>query len=107
MLTARTAHRAIGIDLGTANTVAVTARGGIVFDQPSVCCFQGYDAAPRFISAGDVAHSYVGKIAKPLKIVRPLKNGVLSDMSAARELLHFVNQAIGGQRRFGRLRPHI
>jgi rod shape-determining protein MreB len=107
MLTARTAHRAIGIDLGTANTVAVTARGGIVFDQPSVCCFQGYDATPRFISAGDVAHSYVGKIAKPLKIVRPLKNGVLSDMSAARELLHFVNQALGSQRRFGRLRPHI
>lgn len=106
MLTARNSDRAIGIDLGTANTVAVTPRDGIVFDQPSVCCFQAYDAMPRFISAGDIANSYVGKIARPLKIVRPLKNGVLSDMTAARELLHFVHKTIG-QRRFGRIRPHI
>ena len=107
MLTARNFPRAIGIDFGTANTVAVTARDGIIFDQPSVCCFQGYDAAPRFISAGDRASSYVGKVAKPLKIVRPLKNGVLSDMTAARELLHFVHKSIGAKRRFGRVRPHI
>ncbi|MEO6382489.1 MAG: rod shape-determining protein [Nitrobacter sp.] len=107
MFGARGARRAIGIDLGTANTVAVTARGGIVFDQPSVCCFQGYDAMPQFVSAGHVANSYVGKITRPLKIVRPLKNGVLSDMTAARELLHFVHKAIGGKRYFGRLRPHI
>lgn len=107
MWTARNSHRAIGIDLGTANTVAVTARDGIVFDQASVCCFQGYDAMPRFISAGDTANSYVGKLARPLKIVRPLKNGVLSDMTAARELLHFVHKTIRAPRRFGRVRPHI
>ena len=108
MLTARTAHRAIGIDLGTANTIAVTARGGMVFDQPSVCCFQGYDTAPA-LYLGWRRHAQLCRSdnQNQLKIVRPLKNGVLSDMSAARELLHFVNQAIGGQRRFGRLAyPH-
>ena len=47
------------------------------------------------------------QVAKPLKIVRPLKNGVLSDMTAARELLHFVHKTIGAKRRFSRVRPHI
>lgn len=96
----------VGIDLGTANTVAVAAGNGVVFDQPTVCCFQGYDAVPRFIAAGAEANTYVGKVAKPLKIVRPLKNGVLSDMLAARELLHFLRRSIGS-RRLGRVRPHI
>lgn len=97
----------IGIDLGTANTIVVAPGSGVVFDQPSVCCFQAYDAVPRFIAAGDVASSYVGKVAKPLKIVRPLRNGVLSDMAATRELLAFVQKSIGARRRFGRVRPYI
>lgn len=96
-----------GIDLGTANTIVVSQGAGVVFDQPSVCCFQAYDAVPRFVAAGTEAHSFVGKIAAPLKIVRPLKNGVLSDMRAARELFQFVRKSMGPLPRFRRIRPHI
>lgn len=97
----------IGIDLGTANTIVVSPGSGIVFDQPSICCFQAYDAVPKFVAAGCEARSYVGKVAKPLKIVRPLRNGVLSDMSAARELLRFAKKSIGVRRRFRPIRPWI
>lgn len=97
----------IGIDLGTANTLVVAPGAGVLFDQPSVCCFQAYDAVPKFIAAGSEASSYVGKVAKPLKIIRPLRNGVLSDMTAARELLHFVRKTVNAGHRFGRVRPHI
>jgi len=96
-----------GIDLGTANTIAVLQGAGVVFDQPTVCCFQAYDAVPRFVAAGTQAHSFIGKVAKPLKIVRPLRNGVLSDMLAARELFQFVRKSVGSLPRFGRVRPHI
>lgn len=98
---------ALGIDLGTAHTLVVAPRTGVLFDQPSVCCFQAFDAVPRFIAAGNEASSYIGKVAKPLKIVRPLKNGVLSDMAATRELLQFVRKSVGASRRLGRIRPHI
>lgn len=98
---------ALGIDLGTANTVVVALGGGIVYDQPTVCCFQAYDAVPRFVAAGAEARSFVGRVAKPLKIVRPLQNGVLSDMVAARELFQFVRRSVGPFRRFGKIRPHI
>lgn len=103
----RSSPEAIGIDLGTANTIVVAASAGVIFDQPSVCCFQGFDAVPRFIAAGREASSYVGRVAKPLKIVRPLRNGVLSDMLATRELLHFVRDTIPIRKRFGKLRPTI
>jgi len=99
--------RAIGIDLGTANTIVVASGADFLFNQPSVCCFQAYDAVPRFIAAGTEAKRYVGKVAKPLKIVRPLRNGVLSDMRAARELLQFVRTSIEPNRRFGKIQPHI
>jgi rod shape-determining protein MreB len=79
----------LGIDLGTANTLVVAPGAGVVFDQPSICCLRGYDALPTFIAAGAEAHAYVGKVSKPLKIVRPLRNGVVSDMASARELLRF------------------
>jgi rod shape-determining protein MreB len=98
---------ALGIDLGTANTVVVAPGGGIVYDQPTVCCFQAYDAVPRFVAAGTEARSFVGRVAKPLKIVHPLRNGVLSDMVAARELFQFVRRSVGPFRRFGKIRPHI
>jgi rod shape-determining protein MreB and related proteins len=97
----------LGIDLGTANTLVVAAGTGVVFDQPSVCCFQGYDAVPRFIAAGSEAHKHVGKVSRPLKIVHPLRNGVLSDMSAARELLSFVHRTVAGGIRFRRIRAVI
>jgi len=92
----------MAIDLGTANTLVVERGSGVVFDEPSVCCFRGYDAVPEFVAAGSEAHGLVGRVGKPLKIVRPLRNGVLSDMASARELLKF---ATSGQRRGWRFGP--
>lgn len=63
-----TAKRAdIGIDLGTANTLVVERGAGVIFDQPSVCCFKAYDAAREFVAAGSEAQGFVGRVAQPLK----------------------------------------
>lgn len=96
----------IGIDLGTANTRVVNGDGEILFDQPSICCFKGYNAAPAFIAAGAEARSFQAKIARPLKIVHPLEHGVLSDMPATRELLRFAKTK-AGMGKWSRLRPAI
>lgn len=97
----------IAIDLGTANTLVVERGAGIVFDEPSVCCFKSYDAIPEFMAAGSEAHSLVGRTARPLKIVRPLRNGVLSDITAARELLRFATHKLRPAWRFTRPRALI
>lgn len=97
----------IAIDLGTANTLVVERGSGIVFDEPSICCFRGFDAVPEFVAAGAAAQAYVGRAAKPLKIVRPLRNGVLSDMVAARELLRFATRSLRPAWRLSRTRALI
>jgi len=97
----------LGIDLGTANTRIVDGGGGLLFDEPSLCCFRGFDAAPAFIAAGAEAQSYQAKIAKPLKVISPLEVGVLSDMAAARELLRFARIKSGVRRKGARVRPAI
>jgi len=94
----------LAVDLGTARTVVVEAGSGIVFDEPSLCCFRAYDAVPGFVAAGLEAERFVGRVAKPLKIVNPLRHGVISDMAAARELIKFATRHVRPKRRFARTR---
>ena len=94
----------IAIDLGTANTIVVERGSGIVFDEPSVCCFNGFGAGATLMAAGIEAQSFVGRVARPLRIERPLRNGVLSDMTAARELLGFATRRLRTGLRLGRPR---
>lgn len=97
----------IAIDLGTANTIVVERGSGVVFDEPSICCFKGHGDMAELLAAGTEAQSFVGRVAKPLRIVHPLRNGVLSDMAAARELLKFAIRTIRPSWRIGRARVVI
>ncbi|WP_129790771.1 rod shape-determining protein [Sphingosinicella sp. CPCC 101087] len=94
----------IAVDLGTARTTVVEPGSGVVFDEPSLCCFRAYDAVPAFVAAGAEAERLVGRVSKPLKMVNPLHNGVVSDMAAARELIRFATREVRPKRRFGRVR---
>jgi rod shape-determining protein MreB len=100
----RTPRANIAVDLGTARTIVLEGDRGIVFDEPSICCFRAYDAVPAFVAAGEEAARFVGRVAKPLKIVNPLHNGVVSDMAAARELLRLATKPVRARRRLARLR---
>jgi rod shape-determining protein MreB len=94
----------IAVDLGTARTLVVEPGSGVVFDEPSLCCFRAYDAVPAFVTAGLEADRFVGRVPKPLKMIRPLRNGVVSDMGAARELIRFATRKVRSRRPFRRTR---
>ncbi len=94
----------LAIDLGTARTLVLEHGSGIVFDEPSLCCFKAYDAVPAFVTAGAQAQDYVGRVPKPLKMIRPLRNGVISDMEAARSLIRFATRSQRSGRPFARTR---
>ena len=104
LLRSRPKRADLAIDLGTARTVVLENGSGIVFDEPSLCCFKAYDAVPGFVAAGLEAERFVGRVARPLKMVRPLQNGVVSDMGAARELIRFATRSVTAKRRFARTR---
>ena len=97
----------LAIDLGTANTIVVERGAGVIFNQPSVCCFAEAGAGARLLAAGSDAHAMIGRVARPLRIARPLRNGVLSDMEAGRELLRHAVRRSGGAWRASRARALI
>lgn len=96
------------IDLGTANTLVVQRSGGVVFEQPSVCCFnEGVGSGDELFAAGAVARSIVGREVRRMRTVRPLRNGVLADVRATCELLKFAVGPFQSRQRLRRSRVII
>lgn len=107
VLTRRRPPADLAIDFGTARTTVVEPGSGVAFDEPSLCCFRGGDAVPAFIAAGVEAERWVGRVSRPLKIVEPLRHGVVSDMDAAREMLRFAMARVRPRRLPARMRALI
>ena len=69
--------RDIGIDLGTANTVVYVKDEGILIDEPTYVAVNIKTDEVEHI--GTKAKEIMGRTAKHTQIIRPLKNGVISD----------------------------
>ncbi len=78
----------LGIDLGTANLLVYLERKGIIFNEPSVIAFDRESG--KIVAAGVDAHQMLGKVHSKISVVKPLKNGVISDMKAAKALIAYV-----------------
>lgn len=90
----------IAIDLGTANTRVIARGAGVVFDQPSLCCFADDGVRSNLVAVGDDASKIKDRTSGALEVRRPLARGVLQDIEAARELLKFAVRSSAGRRRF-------
>ena len=76
-----------GIDLGTANTVVCHPRRGVVLDEPSVMVVRTAEARARRVRpllVGHDARDLMGRCPAGLVAVRPLHDGVIVDLEAAR-----------------------
>ena len=97
----------LGIDLGTANTVVSDVRRGIVFDEPSVMLLRQGGARRRQIQAvGREAADLVGRAPSRFTAVRPLHDGVVTDLETARLYLRAV-LARAGRRAWSPVRAVI
>lgn len=70
---------AIGIDLGTANTLVYTKNKGIVLNEPSVVAYN--TKTNEIIATGKEAKEMIGKTPMTIKAMRPLKDGVIADFN--------------------------
>ncbi|MCU0399622.1 MAG: rod shape-determining protein [Algoriphagus sp.] len=70
----------IGIDLGTANTMIIH-NGKIVVDEPSIIAYEV--SSNKVIAVGKEARQMHEKTHANLKTIRPLKDGVIADFTAA------------------------
>jgi rod shape-determining protein MreB and related proteins len=75
-----------GIDLGTANTVVGRPELGIVLDEPSVMLTKTTDPY-RAILVGRDARELIGRTPGGFETVRPMRDGVIVDLEAARAFI--------------------
>lgn len=94
----------IAVDVGTNNTRVYVKDKGIVVNESSVVITRG-NGKRNIIAVGDSAEDLIGRSASDIRIVRPLRDGVIVDYEMAQVMIHyFVSKAIG-TRRF--LRPRV
>lgn len=89
----------IAIDFGTANVRVIHRTDGIVFDEPSLCCFSRHDGVADLVAAGAEAYAMIDRTPRHLDVRRPLCRGVLQDIDAAKGLLRYaLSRTPGGKR---------
>ncbi len=88
----------IGIDMGTTNLLVYVQGQGIIFNEPSVIAVDV--ATGELIATGFDADSMIGKVHDKIEVIKPLKDGVISDIEAANVLLSHVFGKISQYKNF-------
>lgn len=82
----------IGIDLGTANTLVSVRGKGIVINEPSFVALERKTHRP--IEVGSRAKEMWSKNPRDIEIIRPLRDGVISDYEVTEAMLsHLIRKA--------------
>lgn len=77
----------IGIDLGTANTLVNVKGKGIVINEPSVVAIDKRSRKP--IAIGATAKEMIGRTPMNMLVIRPLKDGVISEFEITQAMLQY------------------
>ena len=88
--------RDIGIDIGTANTLAYVSGKGIVLQEPSVVTVD--QITHQTLAVGSDAKMMLGRTPVNVTAIRPLRDGVIADFDKAELMLqHFIRRVHGGK----------
>lgn len=92
----------IGIDLGTANTLVYMKDKGIILREPSVVAMNR--ATGRVLKVGNEAKEMIGRTPGNVVAIRPLKDGVIADLSSTQEMMKYFIKKIN---KGGFIKPRI
>lgn len=84
--------RDIGIDLGTANVLINVSGKGIVLNEPSVVAVN--TSTNKVVAVGTEAYNMVGRTPGNIRVIRPLKNGVIADFDITEAMLSYFIQKL-------------
>jgi rod shape-determining protein MreB len=88
----------IAMDLGTANTIIIY-NDKIVVDEPSIVAIDV--ATGKLFALGDKARQMYGKTHDNIKVIRPLRDGVIADFNAAELMIRGMIKLIPAKSKFG------
>ena len=88
----------LAIDLGTANTIIISD-DEIVVDEPSVVALDRN--SERMIAVGDRAKLMYEKTNDKIRVIRPLRDGVIADFNACEQMMRgLIKMVKRGKRLF-------
>ncbi|HLH71074.1 MAG TPA: rod shape-determining protein [Candidatus Dormibacteraeota bacterium] len=93
-----------GIDLGSTSTVVCRLGQGLVLQEPSLMVVRTGDHRPEPVLVGFEAQQLQGRLRNGLTVVRPFRDGAVTDLLAARAYLTSVLRRIT-PRPWDRMRP--
>lgn len=85
----------LGIDLGTANII-ITAGGAAVLNEPTVIAFN--KNTKTVVAFGLEAYKMIGRTPPHVAVIKPLKDGVISNNDMAQELIRLCILKVIGKR---------
>lgn len=90
----------IGIDLGTANVLIYVDDKGIVLEEPSVVAID--NKLNTVLAVGKEARRMIGRTPSNIDVIRPLRDGVISNYEITEKMLsHFIEKIVE-KKGFGR-----
>lgn len=78
----------IGMDLGTSNILLTIKGKGIVLNEPSVVAINRQNN--KIVATGHEAKEMLGRTPEQIRAVRPMKDGVIADFTAAQMMIRNV-----------------
>jgi rod shape-determining protein MreB len=84
----RAFSRDLAIDLGTANTLVFVRGEGVVIREPSIVAVDETDRS--VIAVGNEAKAMLGKTPPHIRVVQPLKEGVIADFEITERMLSYL-----------------
>ena len=80
----------LAIDLGTVNTRIYSRDIGVVVNEPSAVALD--DRTGEVQAVGTEAKAMLGRTPANIRVVRPLKDGVIADFKVTEKMLHYFIQ---------------
>ena len=93
----------VGIDLGTANILIYVKGEGIVLNEPSIVVVDTNEN--KVIAMGNEAKEMIGKTPENIKVIKPLKDGVIADFTATQLMLKNIIGKV--EKRYSIGRPRV
>jgi rod shape-determining protein MreB and related proteins len=79
--------RDVAIDLGTSNTLVFVQGEGIVVNEPSIVSIREDDRS--ILAVGNEAKAMIGRTPPEIRVIQPLKNGVIADFELTERMLSY------------------
>ena len=88
----------VGIDLGTSSTLVYVQGKGIVLKEPSVVAVERVTG--RIVAIGEDARKMMGRAPGNVTVIRPLRDGVISNFDVTARMLRYFFKKVVGARLF-------